>query len=359
MAINGTNGADVLSGTAGADVINGSGGDDILFGLDGNDTLNGGAGKDTLFGGDGKDTLNGGAGKDFLDGGNGNDTLDGGAGDDVLIGGAGNDILTGGAGADRFVFQGNFGSDTLTDLGAGDVIDFTAYGLSSTSQLSIVQDGANVKITGPNGGLLTVLNSDIATVTSHVAVACLMRGTQVLTPAGQVAVESLSIGDKVVAVDGTAKPIKWIGQRGYSRSFVEASDKIAPVLLTAGSIGKNQPSRDLYVSPEHAVLVDHVLVAAQNLVNGTTIRRETNFDVVEYFHLEFERPEVILTNGLATESYVDHGNRRMFANHAEYVELYGESDSTQVGERRFEVVEAGAALEALRERLLNRAAEVA
>lgn len=83
-----------------------------------NDVLLGGAGDDKLWGAGGNDTLLGGDGADQLDGDNGDDTING---------GAGKDRLTGGSGADVFVFEGEFGTDTITDFGAGDRIDLSAF----------------------------------------------------------------------------------------------------------------------------------------------------------------------------------------------------------------------------------------
>jgi Ca2+-binding RTX toxin-like protein len=90
------------------------------------DTLTGGDGDDTLWG-----TQNNNGGAEFLDGGAGADwlfasyssfqliggDLNGGEGADTLVGGSGNDTMTGGAGIDRF--QVAFGTDVITDLGAG------------------------------------------------------------------------------------------------------------------------------------------------------------------------------------------------------------------------------------------------
>jgi hypothetical protein len=174
----------------------------------------------------------------------------------------------------------------------------------------------------------------------------------VQTPDGEVAVEKLKIGDLVTTVDGKAKPVKWIGKRRYEGEFAKSNPKIAPVLFKAGALGANTPVRDLRVSPEHAVLVDHVLVPAELLVNGTTIRVDNTCDTVEYFHLEFDAPEVIFTNGAPTESYVDHGNRRMFQNYQDYVDLYGEEEiSGKQRARRFYSIYGGAALDAIRSRL--------
>lgn len=164
-AFEGTNFADVMTGSALADTLGGAGGDDritggnggdTLFGgagndlLDGgndNDTLNGDAGADTLIGGNGNDTLNGGADADTLNGGNDIDTLNGGAGNDTLLGGNGNDVLNGGAGDDTltggtgndiFLFTEIGGSDAITDFRRGqdkiDLSDLDANSLTDGTQ---------------------------------------------------------------------------------------------------------------------------------------------------------------------------------------------------------------------------------
>ncbi|OYU48738.1 MAG: hypothetical protein CFE31_09865 [Rhizobiales bacterium PAR1] len=342
MAINGTSNDDTLTGTSGADVVNGGAGDDIIFGYAGNDVLNGGTGDDVLFGGAGADSLNGGVGDDYLDGG---------AGADILTGGAGDDMLTGGGGADVFKFGAGFGADVITDLGGTDRIDLTAItSVTSLANLRFQQVGNNVVVVvpGANGGTIVVEGSTVNFVRNHIDVACLLRGTQVLTPAGEVAVETLEIGDEVMTIDGSAKSIKWIGRRGYARAFVEGNKRIAPVKFSAGSLSEAVPSRDLFVSPDHAVLVGNALVPAHLLVNGAAVQQVENLDQVEYFHIEFDAPDVIFTDGMATESYVDHGNRHMFSNYAEYVALYGEPSADLVGKRRFDLVDDGAALEAAR-----------
>ena len=87
-----------------------------------------------LEGGNGDDTLTGSAGRDILIGGQGRDTLSGGAGDDLIRGGAGNDQLTGGSGHDVFRWSlGDAGTagtparDVITDFDntphSGDVLD--------------------------------------------------------------------------------------------------------------------------------------------------------------------------------------------------------------------------------------------
>jgi Ca2+-binding RTX toxin-like protein len=76
----GTDGADVLKGTAKSDVISAYGGHDVVDGKGGKDLVCGDAGDDALFGGNGSDELRGGPGDDVLEGGTGADLLIGSSG---------------------------------------------------------------------------------------------------------------------------------------------------------------------------------------------------------------------------------------------------------------------------------------
>lgn len=186
--------------------------------------------------------------------------------------------------------------------------------------------------------------------------ACLLRGTWVRTPRGEVAVEALAIGDEVVTLDGTVQRLKWIGRRAYAPVVAKLNPKIVPIRIAAGSLGEALPTSDLLVSPVHALYLDGVLVPATLLVNGDTIRPAPEIGAIEYFHLELDAPDVLWTNGAPTESYVNHDNRRMFANWAQYVALYGAEDVAPRGTdgqyvRRFTCVYGGPVLQAIRARL--------
>ncbi|HKV00355.1 MAG TPA: Hint domain-containing protein [Vineibacter sp.] len=186
--------------------------------------------------------------------------------------------------------------------------------------------------------------------------ACLLRGTLVRTPRGEVPVEALAIGDEVVTLDGTIERLKWIGRRAYAPVVAKLNPRIVPIRIAAGALGEGLPTSDLLVSPVHALYLDGVLVPATLLVNGDTIRPAPEIGTVEYFHLELDAPDVLWTNGAPTESYVNHDNRRMFANWTQYVALYGAEDVAPRGGdgqfvRRFKCVYGGPILQAIRARL--------
>ena len=44
-----------------------------------------------------------------------------------------------------------------------------------------------------------------------------------------------------------------------------------PIRISSGALADGQPSRDLWVSAGHAILVGSVLIQAEKLVNGVTV----------------------------------------------------------------------------------------
>jgi hypothetical protein len=94
-----------------------------------------------------------------------------------------------------------------------------------------------------------------------------------------------------------------------------------PVRIEAGAFGPNRPTRNLFLSPDHALYTDDVLIPVKHLINGTTIVR-TPVDTVTYFHVELPEHAVLLADNLPAESYLDAGDRANFANALGPVALY-------------------------------------
>ena len=152
--------------------------------------------------------------------------------------------------------------------------------------------------------------------------ACYCPGALIRTESGDVAVEDLAIGDRVLTVGGTAEPVRWIGRRSYAGRFLRGRPALHPVRVRAGALAEGVPSRDLLVSPEHALLLSGVLVRAADLVNGATIVREAGLERVDYLHVELANHDVIWANDAAAETFVDDDSRGLFSNAAEYAALY-------------------------------------
>ena len=253
----------------------------------------------------------------------------------------------------------NYAGDVIAQFAAGNSIDLKDVAFAtlsqsfSTNRLQLT-DGTHTADLNFAPGFTSLANFSFAADSGSgtvVTVACYCPGTRIATPQGEVAVEALAIGDQVVTADGRAEPIRWIGRRSYAGRFVLANPKVQPVRFRAGSLGGGLPRRDLLVSPEHAMLLDGMLIPARCLVNGAGIVAERGWTALEYIHIELAGHEVILAEGAAAETFLDDESRVMFQNAAEYAALY--PDAPTAGGFCAPRVEDGYELEAIRRRLAS------
>lgn len=183
---------------------------------------------------------------------------------------------------------------------------------------------------GPDGNYYVFSNQEYLpnqnfNVQQVPVVVCFLAGTMIATPSGEAAIETLKAGDLVLTADGSARLVRWLARQMISTVFADPL-KVMPILVRAGALGDGLPKRDLYVSADHALLLDGMLAQAAALVNGTTIIRHTDMPTTfAYFHIELEDHTLILAEGVPAETYVDNVARRRFDNYAEYVALYGDA----------------------------------
>ncbi len=184
---------------------------------------------------------------------------------------------------------------------------------------------------------------------------CYCGGTLIRTETGEVPVEELAIGDRVATLSGAAKPIKWIGRRSYQPRFLGGNPGVLPVRIEAGAIADGVPARDLWVSPEHALYIDGLLLPARLLVNGATIHQVERVDRLEYFHIELAAHDIIFAEGATAETFIDCGGRGIFHNSEEFAALYPDDEPAD-GQAYLALLEQHAAkAPAVRAALLERA----
>ncbi len=267
--------------------------------LGGDDTIDGGDGDDTLYGQGGNDTLTGGLGVDTLDGGAGADTLNVAAGDTAL----------GGTGSDTFILDAATALDgsgsTITIDGGEDADDGDTDTLNLTGLVSNWFDVDFDPVNSENG---TATLSDGTTLTFtniESVIICFTTDTLILTDRGERPIQDLRPGDMVVTRDSGLQPIRWMG-----RKTVSGHGKLAPIHIGQGRFGNDRP---LLVSPQHRmVYAGHeatllfaereVMVPAKHLVDGKGVVVRP-MDQVTYFHMMFDRHEVVFANKAATESF--------------------------------------------------------
>lgn len=154
---------------------------------------------------------------------------------------------------------------------------------------------------------------------------CLLRGSRIETAKGEVAIEDLKIGDLIRTAEGKLQQVRWIGRRLYTKAPEDVwPDEIDPVMVKASAVAAGVPSRDLYLSPKHALFLDGYLIPVMFLINGVTIRqRAFDSDAVEYFHVECEAHEVMFAEGLAVETFRLQDSYDGFANSADHERRFG------------------------------------
>jgi hypothetical protein len=184
--------------------------------------------------------------------------------------------------------------------------------------------------------------------------ACFLGGTQIMTPQGEASVETLTIGDLVLTTDGVAVPVRWIGRNTIMTHNADRL-RVMPVRIGAGALSDGVPRRDLLLSPEHALLIDGLLVQAGALVNGVSITREAWMpETFTYYHVEVADHALIFAEGAAAETFVDHIVRTVFDNWREHQDLYG--FDTSIPEMDYpRVLSARQLPDSIDQRLLDRA----
>ena len=144
-------------------------------------------------------------------------------------------------------------------------------------------------------------------------VPCFTPGTLIATPQGERLVEDLQVGDRVITRDNGIQEIRWIGRKDLTGFDLARRPQMRPVLIQKGALGKNMPMHDLLVSPNHRILVANdktalyfeereVLAAAKHLT-GLDGVDEVGTLGVSYIHFMFDQHEVVLSNGVWSESF--------------------------------------------------------
>jgi hypothetical protein len=146
--------------------------------------------------------------------------------------------------------------------------------------------------------------------------ACYRPGTMIRTPSGDVRIETLAPGDMVVTVDGGVLPVLHLGRRRADCLHHPTPSHVLPVCVQAGAFGPRLPARDLFLSPDHAIFAEDVLIPIKHLINGSSIR-QTDMAEVTYLHVALSEHAVILAENLPAESYLDIRDRGAFARGSE------------------------------------------
>lgn len=179
-------------------------------------------------------------------------------------------------------------------------------------------------------------------------VPCFTKGTMIETTDGTTAIENLAVGDRVLTQDNGVQVIRWIGHRTLSKLDLVLHPNLAPIRIEAGTLGNNQPKQALSVSPQHRILVrskvaermfgaNEILIAAKHLLEIDGIEIESDLVNVAYFHILFDRHEIVVANGAATESLYLGPQTRKSISKASWDEIFDLFPELQASEKTLPV----------------------
>ncbi|SNT76622.1 Hint domain-containing protein [Paracoccus seriniphilus] len=143
---------------------------------------------------------------------------------------------------------------------------------------------------------------------------CFAAGTLIETGNSPMRVEDLRVGQIVLTKDHGPQPIRWISSQTLSPAVLARHENLRPVRIKAGALGAGTPSSDLVVSPQHRILVrskianrmfgaSEILVAAKQLLELDGVEIAADLEEVRYFHILFDRHEIVLSNGAESEAF--------------------------------------------------------
>ncbi len=164
----------------------------------------------------------------------------------------------------------------------------------------------------PIGVPLTIIGFNGTLTVPYATIACFTRGTRIATPDGEAAIETLRPGDLVQTRRGPM-PLRWVGSRILTPFELRRRPDLRPVILRAGALGPGCPAVDTAVSPQHRIeiagpllemLLGHAvaLAPAKGLLDGDRVCAAPAEDGADYWHLLFDRHEIVRANGMWSES---------------------------------------------------------
>jgi hypothetical protein len=193
---------------------------------------------------------------------------------------------------------GLFGSINVSNIGLetggtvlGNFVTIVGYGI-----------GVNIKDTGDSESVFDAANGSVTALGAPLTLFCLLKGTKILTPAGEILVENLKINDTVLTADGREVKIMDIHS-----TLASSQDNL--YVIHKDTISSRVPNEDLFVSGGHLVKIhDKCYHPFHNKTN--LIEKCSDNKLVQFYHVKLENylTDFLVANGVEVESLGDIEN---------------------------------------------------
>ncbi len=142
---------------------------------------------------------------------------------------------------------------------------------------------------------------------------CLCHGVLIATEHGEIPLERLRPGMRVITRDNGLQPVRGLAQRKLSWSDLAGAEHLKPVRVAAAALDGLLPEGAMHVSPNHRILAPgdrtllqfkahEALVSAKHLVSRKHAAGPIAAEVI-YVQAIFDRHELILLNGAWNEAF--------------------------------------------------------
>ena len=156
--------------------------------------------------------------------------------------------------ADYLQFEVPVGYSIVLQNGANS-IRLTYNGTNYSDDNANTYTAGSVIVLGSKTFTLIGIGTGAFGVQDNEQIICITKGSKILTPNGEVAVETLRVGDSVLTGEGRTVPITKMQQI----VVVAASAINAPYVIEKDAFGLGVPPNRLEVSPRHAIQLPHGL----------------------------------------------------------------------------------------------------
>ena len=138
-------------------------------------------------------------------------------------------------------------------------------------------------------------------------------GVHLMTPEGELPVEWLATGDRLLTRDHGAQPILWIGRARVSRARIAEAPDLAPVEIASGALGPGFPTHPTRLAACARVLLSgfevelnagqtEALAEIADLEDGSRIGVPPCVEGTHYTYLVLPMHALVQANGLWAET---------------------------------------------------------
>jgi Hint domain len=229
-------------------------------------------------------------------------------------------------GADQFVVREGPGHEIIDgfSVDSGDRVIFDRYEMQTHADIwsRMHGSGRDTLIRFDDGGSLRLKRLDPDDLEAEHFVCLggpvqLTAATLVSTAAGIRPVRDVVEGDLLITVDHGLQPVRQIIRQ--RRNFQGPDDPSRSVVISFGALGRGRPRRALTVAPYQRLMIEHpvsgaeLLIAAGKLVGRAGVQRVRGCVQANFVNLRFDAHEMILAEGMATETLLIHRRNRLIA----------------------------------------------